>query len=211
MRLATILLLAACTAPPAPPSLPWVSGFTTTASGDTESLPAAQRLAAVTGTRDEAGYGAIAVSTGSGAILASYHDGVAVLDSNDRLVARAPGFDVEGSADDLVALATGDAKLDAPVIVLAVTRGGHRVSTTSIVVYQVGADEQLDQLFAGAIEERDGDQTRSGSLAFFPHGLMYRPPGGGFQRWTFDPTARKYVHKRQVNRRVEPDRLVPGS
>src|SRR5579863_7525624 len=157
MRLAPIvILLAACNTQAPSPSLPWVRGLSATASGDVETPAAADRLASVVGTSDKLGYGAIAVATSSGTILASFTQGIAVVDANDRLVARAPGFDFEGSADDVVAVAAGDAQLDKPVIVVAIERGGHHESTTSIRVYQIGDRGQLDQVFAGVIEEHDG-------------------------------------------------------
>ena len=93
------------------------------------------------------------------------------------MIASAPGFVETGSADDLEALATGDAKLGFPVIALAVTMGGHRVSTTSLVLYAASGERQLDQLFSAPIEARDGDERFIGSIVFVPGYLLYRAPG----------------------------------
>lgn len=175
------ILLVACGAPAPAPSLPWVTGLATTAASDVET------------SADGDGYGALSIATSSGTIVASYQQGVAVVDRRDHVIARAPGFEIEGSADDLVALAAGDAQLDKPVIVLAVVSGGHRESTTSLVVYQLGEHGRLDRLFDAPIEERDGDQTASGALTFVPHGLLYRSPNGPLERWSFDASRRRYV------------------
>lgn len=190
MKLAAIVVLAACSAPPPPQSMPWVSGLAVTAASDVETPDAGRRLAAILGGEVR---GAMSVPASFGTILASYEQGVAVVDAHDHLIARAPAFAFEGSADDLVAIATGDAQLDKPVILLAITRGGHRESTTSLIVYQLAEDTRLDELFEGPIEERDGDETTSGTVTFVPHGLLYRSPHGSVHPWSFDPVRRKYV------------------
>jgi hypothetical protein len=195
-RIALALVVAACNLPAPPPAMPWIGGLATTASGDIETPAAAERLRGAVHVRDDLGYGAIALPTSFGTILASAHQGVAVVDANDHLIARAPGFDVEGSADDLVAVAVGDAQLDKPVIVVAITRGGHRASTTSILVYQLGEHARLDQLLAVPIEEHDGDQTFAGSLTFVAQAVLYRSPHGGLEPWAFDASARRYVPAR---------------
>ena len=164
-----------------PPAMPWLRGFTADAVADTETAAASERLAELVGAPDEPGYGALQITTGSQTVLASYRQGLAVVDRDGHLVARAPGFDAAGSSDDLVALAAGDAGGE-PVIALAVTRGGHRTSVTSIVLYRV-ADGRLEELFSGAVEERDGETITTGTLAFVPSGVMYRPPGAETARY----------------------------
>lgn len=170
--------------------MPWVSGFVATAASDVETPEAGQHLAAVLGGDARE---AISVPASFGTVLASYEQGMAVLDAHGGLIARAPAFPFEGSADDLVAIATGDAQLDGPVILLAITRGGHRESATSLVVYQLTGTSQLDDIFEATLEERDGDETTTGTLTFVAHGLLYKSPRGSLQRWSFDSSRRRYV------------------
>ncbi|CAN5899308.1 hypothetical protein BH11MYX2_BH11MYX2_11190 [soil metagenome] len=195
MKLAPLAVVAiACSAPaPSPsPSLPWVSGLTTTATADVEVPSIGDRLAGAVGEHDAAGYGGIAVPIEQGTVLASYHLGVAIVDTNGRVIARAPGFAAEGSADDLVSVTVGDAQLDQPVIMLAVARGGHRENTTWIAVYQINQG-RLAQVFSAPVEEHDGDQTLVGAITFVPHGLVYQRPNGERELWTFDASRSRYV------------------
>ncbi|HEY4243211.1 MAG TPA: hypothetical protein VGM88_25540 [Kofleriaceae bacterium] len=194
MRLLLLAVaLAACnvSAPPSP-SLPWIRGLAPTGTSDTETQAASERLAVAVGASDEEDDAALDVTTPDGAVLASYERGVALLDAHGAVVARAPGFVREGSADDLVALAVGDAQLDRPVIVLAVTSGGHRTSTTSVLVYQQRG-RRLAKLFDEVLEERDGEEIVAGTLAFVPQGLLYRRPNGRLEEWVFDANRDAYV------------------
>lgn len=185
-------------APTPTPSLPWVRGFAPSASSDTETTAVSDRMADVVGTADD-GYGGLQVTAdvapdeGSETVLASFGQGIAVLDRSGHVIAKRRGFDATGSGDDLVAIAAGDAGIGQPVIALAVQRGGHRLSEISIIVYRVGGEGQLDQLFEGAIEEHDGDAITTGALTFLPDTLLYRAPHATrATTWTFDPTVGRY-------------------
>jgi hypothetical protein len=191
-------MVAACSAPS--PALPWIHGLASTASNDVEAPEIAERMAGLVGTRDNGGYGGIGVTFGDGSVLASFHQGVIVLDGKDLVIGRAPGFDPMGSADDLLAVAVGDAGLDKPVIVVAVTRGGHRENTTSIVVFQTGRQSQLQRIFDAPVEEHDGDQTFTGSLVFVSQGLVYQRPRGSVERWRFDSSRHRYVPDQPASR-----------
>jgi len=91
--LIAMVLCAACdnlSAPP-PTSMPWLHGFSAVAS--------------VLSTAAEDDYGSLelradlAGDARTETVLASYRLGVAVIDPDGRLVARAPAFDAGGSAD----------------------------------------------------------------------------------------------------------------
>ena len=184
--------------------MPWVHGLASTSSNDVEVPEIAERMAGLVGTRDDGGYGGIAVPFGEGSVLASFHQGVVVLDGKDAVIGRAPGFDAMGSADDLVAVAVGDAGLDKPVIVLVVTRGGHRENTTSLVVLQTGRQSQLQRIFDAPVEEHAGDETFTGSLVFVSQGLVYQRPRGDIERWKFDASRHRYVVDQPASRARSP-------
>ncbi len=210
--LSIVVCCAACNAPSpaARSSLPWLQGFTAEASSDVEAADVSDRLSTIMGTDDEAGYGGLELraNVGSGnatrTVLASVHQGIAVLDDRGDVVARAPGIGPEGTADDLVALAAGEGQLDAPVIVLARTVGGHRESTTSLVVYQVGDHGRLDTLFDELVEERDGDHTVTGAVMLAPGALIYRAPHGETSLWQYDRARHRYVRKSALEPRPAP-------
>lgn len=194
MKRLLVLALAACgnTATPAA-SVPWLRGFAATATSDDEIPAVSERLG------DDSGYGGLQVTAdvapgdGVETVLASYGQGVAVVDRTGKLLARAPGFETVGSADDLVALSVGDAGIGTPVIALAVSRGGHRESVTSIVLYAVGGG-RLEQLFEGPVEETDGIDTFTGVISFVPGGLLYRAPRTEAATvWIFDAGRSRYV------------------
>src|SRR6202142_4516305 len=94
LTVALVLVLAVYDAPP-PASLPWLHGFTATATSDVELPEVADRLDALVGESQDDGYGGLEVSANGITVLASYRQGVAVVDASGRLVARARGFDVE--------------------------------------------------------------------------------------------------------------------
>jgi hypothetical protein len=198
-KLLLLALCAGCGGTSAPnPAVPWLHGFAATASSDSENSAVSDRLGGLVGSRDDAGYGGLQVtadvapSEGAETVLASYHQGIGVLDHAGKLLAHAPGFEPTGSADDLVALSVGDAGIGIPVIALAVSRGGHRESVTSIVLYRVGGG-RLEQLFEGPVEEADGPDAFPGTITFVPGGLIYRAPRTpGATVWSFDPALGRY-------------------
>jgi hypothetical protein len=123
-------------------------------------------------------------------VIATYEDGVSVLDRDGHVIAKTQGFEVTGSADELIALAPGDVGIGQPVILVAMQQGGHRLSQIDLVLY----DRKLETLFEGPIEEHEGELTTTGSLRFMPGALLYRAPNA--ERpilWTFDPTSRRYA------------------
>lgn len=202
--LTALVLCAACdnfSAPP-PASMPWLRGFNTVAAADTPSAQASRRIAGLLEANAEDDYGSLelradlAGDTRPEAILASYRLGVAVADDAGRLVARASGFEANGSADDLISLAVGDGQLGSPVIVLALQTGGHRESTIWIAIYRMTGRRALEQLFHGAIEIHEGSETRSGALTFTRSGLLYRAPDAVTETsWTFDARRHRYIEQ----------------
>src|SRR6185312_14326627 len=173
------LLLAAIaaheSAAPPSPALPWVSGF--------HALAIAGESTRVTAPFVEPGDPAMAVRAdvrGDGTrelVIASAHGGLVVADADGRVVARSGELPFEGSADDLVGLAVGDAHLGAPIVLVAVQRGGHRISTVALAAFRVTGD-RLERVFAAPVELHDGDATATGGVVFGDGTLVYRAPGG---------------------------------
>ncbi len=195
--------------------MPWLYDFEVEAASDAELDSVSDRIEQLVGTPANGGYGGLEVTgeigrgRGLEAVLASFQQGLVVVDRAGQLVARAPGFESTGSADDLVALAIGDGQLDEPIIALAVTTGGHRDSVTSIVLYQLGERGDLLPLFAKPIVERDGDQTFAGAIVFAPRALRYRSPRGATSLWMFDPARGRYVESEPAELdRSAPDEIV---
>jgi hypothetical protein len=138
-------------------------------------------------------------SPGSEQILASYADGIVVLDRDHRPLAQTRGLTCEGTADELVAIAAGDAAIDVPLIAVAATRGGSAASTTTLTLLRVDARGTLEPVFSAEVErhERDGagDEraTRTGVVTLVPGGLVYRDLQGLVSLWTYEPDAGRYV------------------
>jgi hypothetical protein len=126
-------------------------------------------------------------------VLASYSQGVFVLDGNRHLVAQAPGFPCNGSSDELVALAQGNAWIGAPLIALAASSGGRAESVTWLSLYRVGDGGKLVPVFSGAVERHGDRQTKTGVVTIVPGGLIYRSPEGMTSLWTWDGT--RYVEQ----------------
>jgi hypothetical protein len=126
-------------------------------------------------------------------VIASFEQGIVVLDHGGSAIARAPGFTCTGSADELVALAAGDAWIGQPVLALAAVAGGHAETATSLTLYRVGTEGDLVPIFTGEVEHRLRERTESGAVWLFPGGLLYRSPGGDPQLWRYDPEAGRYV------------------
>lgn len=202
--LTTLVLGAACdnfSAPP-PTSMPWLHGFHAVAAADTPSAQASRRITSLLDADAEDDYGSLELRADLGGdarpetVVASYRLGVAVVDPAGRLVARASGFDANGSADDLISLAAGDGQLGSPVIVLALQTGGHRESAIWVAIYRMSSGHALDQLFYAPIETHEGSETRTGTLAFTRTGLLYRAPDASAPTtWTFDASRHRYVER----------------
>ena len=130
-------------------------------------------------------------------MLASYTQGVLVLDAEGRLIASAPPPACEGSADELEAIAVGDAQLDGPVIALAATGGGYREASIWLGLYRV-SHGSVAQIFAAAVEDRVGDRTRTGEVTLLPGALLYRAPSGEQTLWVYRPDQQRYVKQALV-------------
>src|ERR1043165_9702810 len=106
--LTALVLCAACDnlSSPPPVSMPWLHGFNAVAAADTPTTQASRRIATLLEAGDEDDYGSLelhadlAGDARTETVLASYRLGVAIVDPTGRPVARAPGFDASGSADD---------------------------------------------------------------------------------------------------------------
>lgn len=134
-------------------------------------------------------------------VLASFTQGVLVLDAQGELLASATAPACQGSADELEAIAAGDAHIDRPVIALAVTVGGHREASTWLVLYRV-VGGVVAPAFAGVVEERVGDQRRIGEVTLLPGALLYRAPSGTQRLWVYSAERQRYVELALV---VPPD------
>jgi hypothetical protein len=126
-------------------------------------------------------------------ILASYSQGVFVLDDSHRLLAQAPGFPCEGSADALVAIAVGDVLIGAPVVALAATTGGHAENMTWLTLYRVSPAGELQPVFIGEIERHEEHATYTGTVVIVPGGLVHRDPAGALSFWIYEPTLGRYI------------------
>ncbi|HEX8110721.1 MAG TPA: hypothetical protein VF516_23480, partial [Kofleriaceae bacterium] len=112
-------------------------------------------------------------------------------------IASAPAPGCQGSADDLEAIAVGDAQLGGPVLALAATGGGHRESSTWLGLYRV-MNGAVAPIFTGMVEERTGDRTRTGEVTLLPGALLYRAPSGEQTLWVYRPEQRRYVEQALV-------------
>jgi hypothetical protein len=130
----------------------------------------------------------------------SYQAGTVVLDPAGRMIASAPGFELSGSADDLLSVAVGDGQLRAPLILVAIQAGGHRENTISLAIYRVQRGKNLERVFLAPIEEHDGMESALGSLTFVPSGILYRAPrSAAASRWTFDVQRQRYIEQVPVD------------
>jgi hypothetical protein len=128
-------------------------------------------------------------------VLATY-GALVVLDATGRLVARGRSFKPTGSADELLAVAVGDALLDTPVIAVSARVGGHRESQVWLELYRVGPRETLDRIFS-AVTEDHGEHDTIGEVTLVPGGLTYKAPHSSrARRWTFDARAGRYLEDR---------------
>jgi hypothetical protein len=126
-------------------------------------------------------------------ILASYTQGVFVLDRDRHLLAQAPAIECEGSADELVALAAGEASIGTPVVALAATSGGRAESVTWLTLYRVANGGELQPIFIGEVERHAGDTTRTGIITLIPGGLVFRDTRGSVGLWLYDSELGRYV------------------
>jgi hypothetical protein len=126
-------------------------------------------------------------------IVASFTQGVFVFDHERHLLAHAQPFACAGAADELVAIAAGDASIGAPVIALAASSGGRNESVTWLTLYRVANDGVLQPIFNGEVERHAGERTRTGVVTLVPGGLVYRDTRGGIGLWLYDAVLGRYV------------------
>lgn len=134
----------------------------------------------------------VAPAAGAETILASYANGIVVLDREGRLVASADGYRCDGSIDEVLGIAAGRAFGTTTIMLLANT-GGRREYSTFAGLFRIGHDKRLDRVFTATVEEHDGDDVRRGGIYMVPNGLVYRLPDGRVENFVFDPVGRVYV------------------
>jgi hypothetical protein len=155
-------------------ALPWLVGFE----------PSAQ-------TEHGSGYAEVELVTGDQRIVASFERGIVVFD-HDQPKLQAPGFTRQGSADEILAVATGDAWIGTPVLALAATSGGHNENTTWLTLYRL---DTLAPVWSGEVERHEDHVTRTGVVVLFPGGLVYRSPDGAMQTYRFDKDQNRYINR----------------
>jgi hypothetical protein len=182
--------------------MPWLHGFTASGISDVLAEGVGNRVQRYARCDDCIGTDGIEVTAnvvpgrGDATILATFSQGLVVVDRDGRLVATGPGYDPSGSADELLAVATGDASIGTPVIAIAARRGGRRASEVWLELYRVGSNDKLQRLFAGIVEEHEDKFVRIGSVTVFAGGLIHRAPRSQApDLWVFDPHAGRYLYR----------------
>ncbi|HEX7841492.1 MAG TPA: hypothetical protein VF469_28665 [Kofleriaceae bacterium] len=181
--------------------LPWLHNFAVTAETAEARSDVVARMARWREPDEScsaAAYGGLAITAdvakvrGPQLVMASFTQGVLVLDADGRLIASATALACQGSADEIDGIAAGDAHIDRPVIALAVTTGGHRTSSTWLVLYGVTGGV-IAPLFTGRVEDHDGERTRAGVVVLLPGALLYRAPSGTQTMWVYNAEQQRYV------------------
>jgi hypothetical protein len=197
--------LAACQLGSETPSMPWLYGLSDVVASDRASDELGRRMADWSDRNDydpRCPPGSapaielvadLAPTPGRERIWVSLAHGIAVFDAEGRLVTETPGYACDGSADELEAIAVGDA-FGAPMLAIAATSGGHRQSSTWISLLRVGEDRTLDATFTGSVVERDGTSIEQGAIVLLPNALIYRHPRAKKPTlWIYNPVARAYL------------------
>jgi hypothetical protein len=188
-------------AAPASRTLPWLHNFAPTAETSDATPSVIARMSkwrAADQSCSATAYGGLAIAAkvtaepGIETVLASFSQGVLVLDARAKLIASAMPFRCAGSADEIEAIAAGDAHIDSPVIALAVTTGGHREFATWLVLYRV-AEGVVAPIFAGIVADQTSNQTRIGEVALLQGALVYRTPSGVRSFWIYNAAQQRYV------------------
>ena len=194
-------MLSANHATPSPEGpLPWLHGFAPTALADTPSAQIVDRMAHWQQPDPDcpaSAYGGLALAIGDRTILASYTQGVVVLDREHRLVARLAPLTCAGSADAIDVLAVGDVGIGQPGIVMVVTTGGHRTSTTWLALLRVHGD-RLEPVFAEPVAQTTGPTTQFGDVTVMPGTLIYRAPDGMPAIWSYDRERGVFAPNREL-------------
>lgn len=137
----------------------------------------------------------VSPAAGTERILASYTQGVFVLDRDRHLLAQSQPQPCEGSADELVAMAAGDAAIGLPLVALAATTGGRKENVTWLTLYRVANDGALEPVFTGEVERHEGDTARTGVVTLVPGGLVYRDTRGSIGLWLYEAKLGRYVEQ----------------
>lgn len=195
--------LTACQATQPTPSIPWLHGLANPIASDHTSDEVARRIDTWSPYSDvdpECSTGAhpgiaieadLAAPPGNETIMVSLAHGLVIVDRTGKLVTEAPGYYCEGSADELEAIAAGDA-YGAKTLAIAATTGGHNERSTWVSLFRVDG-RRLDPVFTGTVEERRGAQTLQGAIVLLPGALLYRHPRGRASLWLYNADARAYV------------------
>lgn len=202
--------------------MPWLHGFATSGISDVPARGVSDRVQRYARCDDCVEMDGIEVTANvvpgapDATILATFSQGVVVVDGEGRLIATGPGYEPSGSADELLAVATGDAAIGTPVIAIAARRGGHRASEVWLELYRVDSTAKLARLFAGKVEEKEDNFDRIGSVTIVPGGLIHRTPRSQTaDLWQFDPHAGRYLYSGALDggppREREPVRQDPAS
>jgi hypothetical protein len=185
-------------------SLPWLQGFEPASVTDRPTRGVLDELAEWQPADDRCvatAYGGLEVvadlapAPGDERVLASFSQGIVVLDRDRHALAQAPGFTCQGSADELEAIAVGEAWIGTPVIALAATTGGRNESSTWLTMYRIGDAGALVPVFSGEVEHHAGRSTRTGVVMVFPGGLVYRAPNGTTSVYRYEKDAGRYVDR----------------
>lgn len=203
--LVVVASLAGCqiASPPANESpAPWPRGMSGLVTTDEASASATESLHEWLPIEDDscntAAYHAVelvadvAPSAGAETILASYANGIVVLDREGQLLASTTGYRCDGSIDEVESLAVGRVFGEPTIVVIART-GGRREYATFAGLFRVGDGKRLDPVFTATIEEHAGEDVRRGVIYMLPNGLVYRLPDGRYAFYVFDPVGRVYV------------------
>jgi hypothetical protein len=185
-------------------AMPWLQGFEPAAVADHPTRGVVDELAEWQPIDDQcvAGkYGGLeltselAPAAGDERVLGSFAQGVVVLGADGHLIARSQAFTCQGSADELVSLAAGDAWIGSPVLALAATSGGKNENTTWLTLYRVAGKGELAPIWSGEVEHHQGHVTTSAVVLVYPGGLLYQSPSGVTQIWRFDPDQHRYINR----------------
>jgi hypothetical protein len=186
-------------------ALPWLQGFFAPVASTEKPAPGitdelSEWRSAGEGCVADA-YGGLSLTAelgggeGEERVLASFSQGVVVLDRDRHMIAQTPGFDCEGSADGLVAMAAGDGGVGAPLLAMAATTGGKNENMTWLALYRVAGSGELQPVFVGEVERHAGHTTRTGTVTLIPGGLVYRAPSGELSLWIYDNARGAYVQE----------------
>jgi hypothetical protein len=203
MRAAVLAIasLGACQVTPQDGPVPWLYGMSSFVAADRASRSATQLLQEHSTPEPDCAAGAyqavelvadVLPRAGSETVLASYANGVVVLDGERHLVASTAGYRCEGSADEIEIVGSGHAYGDQTLVVVG-KNGGHREYATWVGLFRVGDDKRLDAVFTATVEEHRGSNVRKGALYMLPGSLIYQSPGGKPALHVYDPVGRAYL------------------